>query len=67
MAALNSRQEKEVVRLMAKEFLEHRLGIKATTKNIRRLAAHITQFEREVELKSVKNTNQKLLHLDKVQ
>lgn len=66
MATLNSRQEKEVVRLMAKEFLEYRLGIKASTGNIRRLAAHITQFEKEVKLKTVKNINQKPLHLDKL-
>ena len=40
---------KWLIKCMAKEFLEERLGIPATQKNIRRFAAHIILFEKQLE------------------
>lgn len=54
MKELTPAQEKEVTKQMAKEFLECRLGIDATETNVRRLAAHIIQFEKEVEQRALK-------------
>lgn len=38
-----------IVKLMAKEFLEERLGVHATVENIRRFSAHIVIFEKEIK------------------
>lgn len=46
MNALTKKQEKKVIKLMAKEFLEERLGIASNMRNITRFAAHIIIFER---------------------
>lgn len=40
---------KSLIKRMAQEFLEDRLGIEASQANIRRLAAHLIIFEKEVE------------------
>lgn len=56
MKTLNKQQEKEVTKRMAKEFLEYRLGIDTTNANVRRLAAHILQFEKEVEQQMFKKS-----------
>ncbi len=47
-------QEKDIIRLMAKEFLEYRLGIKPTSDNIHSFASHIVQFEKEVAERAMK-------------
>lgn len=56
MKTLNKQQEKEVTKRMAKEFLEYRLGIDTTDANVRRLAAHILQFEKEIEQQMFKKS-----------
>ena len=56
MKTLNKQQEKEVTKRMAKEFLEYRLGIDTTDANVRRLAAHILQFEKEVDQQMFKKS-----------
>lgn len=54
METLTKQQEREIINKMAKEFLEYRLGIDATDTNLRRLAAHLLQFEKEVEQRALK-------------
>lgn len=56
MKTLNKKQQKKVVELMAKEFLEYRLGIEANDDNVRRLAAYIIQFKKEVADKAQQNS-----------
>jgi hypothetical protein len=41
METLTKAQEKKVIKLMAEEFLEDRLGVEATNKNIYRFSRHI--------------------------
>lgn len=45
----NKTERKWLIKWMSKEFLEDRLGVETTPENIRRFAAHIIVFEREVE------------------
>ncbi len=42
------------MQLMAKEFLEYRLGIDATEKNVSLLAEYIVKFEKEVSQENLK-------------
>ena len=54
MKTLTKNREKQIIQLMAQEFLEYRLGIEASRKNIQYLVNHIIQFERKIEKKSFK-------------
>jgi len=49
METLTKQQEMEVIKKMAKEFLEYRIGIDATHTNVHRLALYLLNFENEVE------------------
>ncbi len=48
MEELNKKDERRVTRLMAKEFLDERLGVEPTTSNIHLMAKHIIKFEWQV-------------------
>ena len=50
MATLISKPQKSIIKLIAKEFLEDRLGIEANKDNIQRLASHLIQFEKEIKI-----------------
>jgi len=56
MEALTKQQEKEVIKLMAKEFLEYRLGIEATKKNVHCFSQHIEDFEKEIQSMGLKKS-----------
>lgn len=56
METLTKQQEKEVINLMAKEFLEYRLGVEASNENIRRLSQHIEDFEKEIQSMGLKKS-----------
>lgn len=56
METLSKQQEKEVVRLMTKEFLEYRLGIEATKENICCFSKHIEDFEKEIQSMGLKKS-----------
>ena len=49
MESLTKKGDKEVIKHIAKEFLENRLGVETTTSNVHRMAAHIIQFEKWLE------------------
>jgi len=49
MAELMKNEERGCAERMAKEFLEERLGIQATEKNVHCFMVHVAQFEKEVE------------------
>lgn len=44
---ISEQNEKIVIKKIAKELLEYRLGIEATDENIEELANHIIEFENE--------------------
>lgn len=60
METLTKAQKKIVIGLMAKEFLEDRLGIEATNRNICCFSRHIADFEREIQTKGLKKYLKKL-------
>lgn len=66
METLTKAQEKKVIRLMVKEFLEDRLGIEATNRNIYRFSRHIEDFEREIQTKGLKKRLEEVVHFEPV-
>ena len=54
MERLTKREEFVTMQLMAKEFLEYRLGVEANSANIRRFVALISKFEEEIERQNLK-------------
>lgn len=61
MNSINSTEDRNTVKLMAKEFLEYRLGVEATESNVRRFAAHIIHFERELNNEKWTKENTRLM------
>ncbi len=55
MESLNKQEEFLVVKLIAKEILEYRLGVAVTNENIHLLANHILQFEKEISSQLITN------------
>jgi len=53
MENLTKQQEKQLVTRMAKEFLEYRLGIKATDENVRCFSRHLEDFEKQIQQKEI--------------
>lgn len=59
MQTLTKKQEKEVVKCMAKELLEYRFGFEASYKNIQCLASYLIQFEEEIQQRDLKKSYKK--------
>lgn len=54
MEMLGEKEKLELMRMIAKEFLEDRLGIDATDENVRRFMAHILLFEEQLKKNKLK-------------
>ena len=59
MEKLTKKEDRVVIKLIAKEILEYRLGAEPSNANISHLATHIIQFEKEVRLRRYKKKSKK--------